>query len=306
MNHAVVGLGRMGSGIARRAARAGFHVVVTNRSPDVSIRLASEVRGIEPATDLEDVMARLPSPRCVWLMLPAGEPTDAATTHLGPLLSPGDVVVDGGNSFYRDSQARHAALAARGVGFVDVGTSGGVAGESQGYCLMVGGRKEDVDPLSPWFDALAAGGRLGWRRVGPSGAGHFVKMVHNGIEYGLMQAYAEGFALLRKKREFDLDLRSIADLWGRGSVVRSWLLELVVGALSRDPALSSVAPWVADSGEGRWTVAEAIAADVAAPIITGALLTRIASRDGEDFAARLVAALRGEFGGHEVRQDTSD
>jgi 6-phosphogluconate dehydrogenase len=235
-------------------------------------------------------------------MVPAGEPTEATVTALGDRLSHGDIVIDGGNSNYKDSIRRASVLAERGIHFLDVGTSGGIWGLAEGYSLMIGGNASAVMKLRPIFETLAPAPDRGWGHVGPSGAGHFVKMVHNGIEYGLMEAYAEGFSILRHKTEFDLDLPAVAELWRHGSVVRSWLLDLTARALAEDPSLKGVAPYVSDSGEGRWTVSEAIDLDVPAPVITLALIQRLRSRDEESFADRLLAALRNQFGGHAVKQ----
>jgi 6-phosphogluconate dehydrogenase len=238
-------------------------------------------------------------------MVPAGEPTEAVVSTLAGLLSPGDTVIDGGNSNYKDSSRHANILGDQGLHFVDVGTSGGVWGLDEGYSMMVGGEREVVDRLRPLFETLAPAPDKGWGYVGPSGAGHFVKMVHNGIEYGLMQAYAEGFDILKAKEDFDLDLHQIAQVWRHGSVVRSWLLDLTAAALSEDQDLSDIKGWVADSGEGRWTVAEAIDVDVPAPVITLSLLMRLASRQDKSYAAKLLAAMRNQFGGHAVLRETS-
>jgi 6-phosphogluconate dehydrogenase len=235
-------------------------------------------------------------------MVPAGDPVDQTLAELGPLLQADDTIVDGGNSNYKDTLRRSASLKPKNVYFVDVGTSGGVWGLTEGYSMMVGGPKETVRRLRPIFETLAPGADKGWGHVGPSGAGHFVKMVHNGIEYGLMQAYAEGFSLMKHKAEFELDLYQIAEIWRFGSVVRSWLLDLIAEALQDDQALDEIAPYVADSGEGRWTVFEAVDLDVPAPVISLALIQRLRSRDGESFADRLLAAMRNQFGGHAVRK----
>ncbi len=295
-----MGLGRMGGGMARRLLRAGHRVVGYARSEE-TLRRAEEL-GIRTAHSLEELAAALVPPRTVWLMVPAGQPVDETITALLPHLEPGDLLVDGGNSFYRDTLRRAATLRAQGVHFVDVGTSGGVWGEQAGYCLMVGGEREAVERLRPVLEALAPAPDRGWGHVGPVGAGHFVKMVHNGIEYGLMQAYVEGFAILRRKREFQLSLRQVAEVWRHGSVIRSWLLDLIARALAEDPELSEVAPYVEDSGEGRWTVAEAIDLDIPAPVITLALLQRLRSRDMESYGDRLLAVLRAQFGGHPVKR----
>jgi 6-phosphogluconate dehydrogenase len=236
-------------------------------------------------------------------MVPSGEPTELTVQALGTLLSAGDTVIDGGNSNYADSVRRGAALAERGIHFVDCGTSGGVWGLKEGYSMMVGGAAEAADRLRPIFETLAPAADRGWGHVGPVGAGHFTKMVHNGIEYGMMQAYAEGFEILHRKKEFGLDLAQVGRIWQHGSVVRSWLLDLTTAALEENPAMEGIAPWVADSGEGRWTVAEAIALDVPAPVITLALLARLRSRSEEAYADRLLAAMRNQFGGHAIRKD---
>jgi 6-phosphogluconate dehydrogenase len=252
--------------------------------------------------DLETMIGELPSPRAVWVMVPSGEPTETTLLRLLDRLSPGDVALDGGNSNYRDSIRRAALFSARGLSFLDVGTSGGVWGLENGYALMIGGGLDAVQRMRPIFETLAPAPDLGWGHVGPSGAGHFVKMVHNGIEYGMMQALAEGFALLDRKKELSLELPQIAEIWRHGSVVRSWLLDLIARALAENPRLEGIAPWVPDSGEGRWTVAEAIDQDLTAPVITLALMQRFRSREKEAFAEKLLAALRSQFGGHEVKK----
>jgi 6-phosphogluconate dehydrogenase len=295
----LVGLGRMGANMARRLLAAGHDVVVYDVSADAVQALADA--GAAATTSLEALVQRLPQPRHVWIMVPAGEPTEETIARLAPLLAADDVIVDGGNSFYRDSLRRAAELAAAGIHFVDVGTSGGVWGRREGYGLMIGGDHDIVERLRPLFASLAPAADRGWAHVGPVGAGHFTKMVHNGIEYGLMQAYAEGFAVLRARTNLELDLAAIAEVWRHGSVIRSWLLDLTAAVLSRDAELADIAPYVADSGEGRWTVAEAIELDVPAPVITLALLQRLRSRDADSYADRLLAAMRREFGGHEVR-----
>lgn len=301
MEIGLVGLGRMGLGMARRLLRAGLRVTGYDRDPDRVERAAR--LGARPAGSLHELADALASPRIVWLMVPAGKPVDDTLDQLLPHLVAGDVVVDGGNSHYRDTLRRAQRLGAHGVHFVDVGTSGGVWGEEEGYCLMVGGEKDVVERLRPVFEALAPAPDRGWGHVGPVGAGHFVKMVHNGIEYGLMQAYAEGFSILRHKREFGLDVRQVAEVWRYGSVIRSWLLDLVARALAEDPDLSGIAPYVEDTGEGRWTVFEAVDLDVPAPVITLSLIQRLRSRDTESYADRLLAALRHQFGGHPVRRE---
>jgi 6-phosphogluconate dehydrogenase len=300
MQLGIIGLGRMGANMAARLARGGHEVVAYSHGPDAAARAATA--GAEAAASLDDVVRRLQPPRAVWVMVPAGEPTETTVSSLGErLLARGDVVIDGGNSNYKDSMRRAAMLAERGVHLIDVGTSGGIWGLVEGYSLMIGGDPGAAARLGPIFETLAPAPDRGWTHVGPSGAGHFVKMVHNGIEYGLMEAYAEGFSILRHKTEFELDLPAIAELWRHGSVVRSWLLDLAARALAEDPTLKEVAPYVSDSGEGRWTVNEAIDLDVPAPVITLALIQRLRSRDEESFGDRLLAALRNQFGGHAVK-----
>ena len=236
-------------------------------------------------------------------MVPQGKPVDDTIGQLLPLLNPGDILIDGGNSNYKDSMRRHAEVTAKGFQFLDVGTSGGVWGLKEGYSMMIGGDPEPIEYLRPIFEALAPAADKGWGRVGPGGAGHFVKMIHNGIEYGMMQAYAEGFTILEKKQEFALDLPQIAEIWRYGSVVRSWLLDLTADALGKNPSLDGLEAWVADSGEGRWTVFEAIDLNVSAPIITESLMRRIRSREDNNFTDRMLAIMRNEFGGHEVKKD---
>ena len=299
MDIAMIGLGRMGGNMASRLLRGGHRVVVYNRSSGPIH--AAEAEGAEGAESIEDVVAKLAAPRAVWLMLPAGDVTEAAVTQLADLLAVGDVIIEGGNSNYKDSMRRAAFLADKGIYMVDSGTSGGIWGLREGYSLMVGGRAEAVELVRPALETLAPATDRGWAHVGPSGAGHFVKMIHNGIEYGMMQAYAEGFEILRAKQEFNLDLHQIAELWRYGSVVRSWLLDLTAAALADDPELSDLRGWVADSGEGRWTVFEAIDQDVPAPVITLALQMRFVSRQDESYAAKLLAAMRNQFGGHAVK-----
>src|SRR5690606_1149819 len=252
---------------------------------------------------LEALVERLAAPRALWIMVPAGDPVDATIAALQPLLLPGDAIVDGGNSFYKDSQRRAAALREHGIAYLDVGTSGGVWGLAEGYCLMIGGDAGAATQLSPLFRALAPAKGRGWSHVGPSGAGHYAKMVHNGIEYGMLQAYAEGFAILQRKHELVPDLHQVAELWRHGSVVRSWLLDLTAEALAGNPQLEGIAPYVPDSGEGRWTVAEAIDLDVAAPVITQSLIERLRSRDDDSFSDRMLSAMRNAFGGHAVKRD---
>jgi 6-phosphogluconate dehydrogenase len=285
--------------MARRLLRGGHRVVAYNRTPDPVREL--ERLGAVAAGSLADLTQKLTPPRFVWVMVPAGEATEEVFGALSSLLSRGDTIVDGGNSLYKDTVRRAQELQAKGLRLVDVGTSGGIWGLTEGYCMMAGGDPEVIEALKPVFQTLAPSPERGWGRVGPSGSGHFVKMVHNGIEYGMMQAYAEGFDILRAKSEFGLDVHQIAELWRHGSVVRSWLLDLAETALREDPDLKALAGWVADSGEGRWTVAEAIDLDVPAPVITLALLMRLVSRDEDPYAPRLLAALRNQFGGHATR-----
>ncbi len=300
MQLAMMGLGRMGLNMARRLARKGHDVTAWNRSPDKAVHLAREEPGVTAATTLEEMATALARPRVIWLMLPAGPPVDQQLAALAPLLDPGDLVVDGGNSHWKDAARRSALLAPSGVEFADAGVSGGVWGLDEGYCIMVGGPEAAYERLKPALEALAPEG--GVMHCGPLGAGHFAKMVHNGIEYGMMQAYAEGFHLLQAS-EFGphLDLAALAELWNHGSVVRSWLLELCQAALGRDPALSSLKAWVDDSGEGRWAVDAAVELGVPAPVTALSLMARFRSRHPDSFADRLLAALRREFGGHDVR-----
>jgi 6-phosphogluconate dehydrogenase len=266
-------------------------------------RAALEKQGAESAASLEQMVAKLKAPRVVWLMVPAGAITDGTITNLIPLLAAGDTIIDGGNSNYRDTQRRAAAVAQRQVHYVDSGTSGGVWGLAEGYSLMIGGDEAVVERLRPIFETLAPAPDRGWGRVGAVGSGHYTKMIHNGIEYGLMQAYAEGFSILQHKSEFNLDLHQIAEIWRYGSVVRSWLLDLTSDALRKNPTLHGIAPFVADSGEGRWTVAEAIELGVPAWVITMSLLERLRSRDADSFTDKLLSAMRNQFGGHEIKKE---
>jgi 6-phosphogluconate dehydrogenase len=302
MELGIIGLGRMGANMARRLARGGHRVVAYNRTPEKAFALAQEEPNVTAVETLDEIAAQLAAPRAVWVMLPAGDVTEQTVDTLLGLLSPGDTIVDGGNSNYHDTIRRAAHVVARDLHYVDVGTSGGVWGLSEGYSIMVGGEEAAVEQLRPVFETLAPAPDKGWGRVGPSGAGHFVKMVHNGIEYGMMQALAEGFAIMEAKDEFALDLHQVAEIWRYGSVVRSWLLDLTAAALAQDQNLGDIEGWVADSGEGRWTVAEAIDQDVPAPVITLALLMRFVSRQEESYAAKLLAAMRYQFGGHEVKR----
>jgi 6-phosphogluconate dehydrogenase len=301
MRIGMVGLGRMGGNMTARLLRAGHEVVAYARSEE-SVA-AAEAQGAIGAHSLEDVVENLPPRRAVWLMIPAGDPTDTTIQQLAGLLDPSDVIVDGGNSRYLDSVRRAEELAAKEILLIDSGTSGGIWGLDNGYCLMVGGESEAVDHLRPVFEALAPEG--GFAHVGRSGAGHFTKMVHNGIEYALMQAYGEGFELLHES-EFDLDTAQIADLWRHGSVVRSWLLDLAATALEGDHDLDQVAPYIEDSGEGRWTLNYAIEHAIPVPTIATALFARFASRQDASFAGKVIAALRKEFGGHETRKPSGE
>lgn len=296
----IVGLGRMGGNMTERLIRGGHRVVGYARRSESVQRVVE--KGAEGAHSLKELTQKLSPPRTIWLMIPAGDPVDKTIQGLMPHIQPGDVIIDGGNSNYRDTLRRSLLLKEKSIHFVDVGTSGGIWGLEKGYSLMIGGEKEVVKRLRPIFETLAPAPDKGWGHVGPSGAGHFVKMVHNGIEYGLMEAYAEGFAILKKKEEFNLDLSQIAEIWRYGSVVRSWLLDLTARALAEDSELRDVIPYVAESGEGRWTVFEAIEQEVSAPVITLALLQRARSRDKESFSDRLLAVLREQFGGHAVKR----
>ena len=300
MELAMIGLGRMGANMAERLVRGGH--TVRGYDPGEAARQQAEARGIVPHATLQNAVAALPTPRVVWLMVPAGQVVDDTIAQLRPLLAAGDTVIDGGNSNYKDTQRRGAQLAEAGIHYIDCGTSGGVWGLAEGYSLMIGGDAGAVARLQPVFATLAPTPETGWGHVGPSGAGHFAKMIHNGIEYGMMQAYAEGFAILKHKQAMDFDLGALAEIWRHGSVVRSWLLDLTADALKKNPQMDGIAPYVADSGEGRWTVAEAIDLNVSAPVITLSLLERLRSRDDDSYADKLLAAMRNEFGGHAVKQ----
>jgi len=302
MELAMVGLGKMGLNMATRLARGGHRVVGFARTAATVDE--AEALGIEGAHSLEEAIGKLKqSPRVVWVMVPSGKTTTQTIEKAAALLGKGDIIVDGGNSNYKDSIRHAEMLEAQGIDFVDSGTSGGVWGLSEGYSLMIGGRPEVAEKMRPIFETLAPAVNKGWGRVGPHGAGHFVKMIHNGIEYGMMQSFAEGFSLMKAKKDFGLDLAQISHLWQDGSVVRSWLLDLAANALDADATLDTIKPWVADSGEGRWTVFKSIDLDVPAPVITLALQMRFASRDEENFSARMLAALRNQFGGHAVKKD---
>jgi 6-phosphogluconate dehydrogenase len=301
MELGMIGLGRMGGPMAQRLMRGGHRVTGFARNLEAVKQL--EEMNIAPAKSFNELVGLLAPPRIIWLMIPAGAPVDENIAGLVPLLEPDDIIIDGGNSNYKDTQHRAQMLKASRIHYVDAGTSGGVWGLQNGYSIMVGGDEQVVARLRPIFETLAPAADKGWGHVGPNGAGHFTKMVHNGIEYGMMQAYGEGFAIMRHKTEFNLDLHQVAEIWRDGSVVQSWLLDLTAAALAKNPHLDGIAPYVADSGEGRWTVAEAIDLDVAAPVITLALLQRLQSRDAESFSNKLLSALRNQFGGHEMKKE---
>ena len=301
MKLAMLGLGRMGGNMARRLLRAGHEVVGYNRTQSVTEEI-QKGDGLAPASSIKDAVEQLTSPRIIWLMLPAGEVTEAALQELQGHLSKGDIIIEGGNSNFNDTMRRSAEMAAKGLHYVDAGVSGGIWGLAEGYSLMLGGDEKTITNLRPIFESLAPAPNKGWGCMGPSGSGHFVKMVHNGIEYGMMQSLAEGFEILQARQDFGLDLHQIAQVWQHGSVVRSWLLDLAERALDADPQLEDLSDWVEDSGEGRWTVFEAINQDVPAPVITLSLLQRLASRQEHSFAGKLLAALRNQFGGHAVKK----
>ena len=304
MNFGLVGLGRMGGNMARRLRRGGREIAAWNLEGEVTTALAKET-GLTAASSLEDLVHRLQRPRIVWLMLPAGEVTQKHVDALAALLEPDDLLVDGANSWYRDSVRRAEALTKKRIAFADAGVSGGVWGLKEGYALMVGGPADAIARLQPYIETLAPAPDRGWLHCGPAGSGHFVKMIHNGIEYGMMQAYAEGFALMRGKAEFGLDLAGIAEMWRHGSVVRSWLLDLSAEFLASDQTLEDIAPFVADSGEGRWTALEAIELGVPAPVMSLALMSRFASQGKADYASKLLSRMRQSFGGHAVKREKS-
>ena len=291
----------MGANMAQRLMRGGHEVV--GFDPAEAARRLIEEKGAKSAASLDALVAMLKPPRVVWLMVPAGAITDETIDALASKLAAGDTLVDGGNSNYTIRSAAAAAAAKRGLNFVDCGTSGGIWGLAEGYSLMIGGEKGVVDRLRPIFETLAPSADQGWGHVGPVGSGHYTKMVHNGIEYGLMQAYAEGFSILQHKREFNLDLHQVAEIWRCGSVVRSWLLDLTADALQKNPTLKGIAPYVADSGEGRWTVAEAVDLGVPAVVITTSLMERFRSQDSDSFIDKMLAAMRNQFGGHEIKKE---
>lgn len=302
MKLGIAGLGKMGANMARRLRRGGIDVVAFNRSAEVTDTLVAEV-GVTASYTLEQLIKDLPLPRVLWLMLPAGDVTEQVINQALPLLSPGDVLIDGANSYYKDSMRRAQRVEAAGVNYVDAGVSGGIWGLDNGYALMLGGSKQAVDQIEPVIRVLAPGPETGWLHCGPAGSGHFVKMVHNGIEYGMMQAYAEGFALMKAREDFDLDLGAVAEMWRHGSVVRSWLLDLMGDFLDKDQQLEDVLPIVADSGEGRWTALEAIEQGVPAPVMSLALMMRYASQGGDEYGAKLLAKMRQGFGGHALGKE---
>ena len=300
MELGMIGMGRMGSNMARRLLKGGHGITAWDPVKEAIAAIVAE--GATGATSIADLAGKLKSPRVIWMMVPSGEPTETTVNDVAGQLSKGDVIIDGGNSNYKDSMRRAKALSQYGIGFLDVGTSGGIWGLKEGYCLMVGGEKGAYQRMEPIFQTLAPSPDQGYGYVGPSGAGHFVKMVHNGIEYGLMQAYAEGFELMQAKQEFGLDLHQIAQIWQYGSVVRSWLLDLAAAALKDDPQLEGLEAYVDDSGEGRWTVQESIDLSVPIPVITQALQARFRSRQPQPFGVKLLSALREQFGGHNIKR----
>ncbi len=300
MELGIIGLGKMGGNMAERLRLAGHKVVGFDFSKEAVDKLTAA--GSVGVSSLEDLVKNLSAPRAIWIMVPAGDPVDQTIAKLEPLMQKDDTFIDGGNSNYKDSQRRHTEATAKGFNFIDAGTSGGVWGLKEGYSLMIGGDKEPVERLRPIFEALAPAKDKGWGHVGPAGSGHFVKMVHNGIEYGLMQAYAEGLSIMGAKKELGLDLTQITQIWQYGSVVRSWLLDLTADALKKNPTLAGMEAYVADSGEGRWTVFEAIDLNVSAPVITESLLRRLRSREENNFTDRVISIMRNEFGGHAIKK----
>jgi len=301
MQLGLIGLGKMGGNMAERLRLGGHQVVGFDFNADAVAKLAAT--GNVGASTLDDLATKLVGRKAIWIMVPQGKPVDDTIAKLEPHLNPGDILIDGGNSNYKDTMRRHDEIAAKGFQFVDVGTSGGVWGLKEGYSLMIGGDEEPIEYLRPIFETLAPAADKGWGPVGPGGAGHFVKMVHNGIEYGMMQAFAEGFTIMEKKEALNLDLAQISEIWRYGSVVRSWLLDLTAEALKKNPTLDGLEAFVEDSGEGRWTVIEAIDLNVSAPIITESLMRRIRSREENNFTDRMLAIMRNAFGGHAVKKD---
>jgi len=300
MELGIIGLGKMGGNMAERLRLAGHKVVGFDFSADAVKRLTDA--GSVGVNSLEDLVKNLQAPRAIWIMVPAGDPVDDTIAKLKPLMQKGDIFIDGGNSNYKDSQRRHDELKPQGFEFVDVGTSGGIWGITEGYSMMIGGDPDVVETLRPIFASLAPGADQGWGRVGPCGSGHFVKMVHNGIEYGLMESYAEGFSIMKAKKVLGLDITQIAEIWRFGSVVRSWLLDLTADALKKNPELEGMEAYVPDSGEGRWTVMEAIDLNISAPVITESLIRRLRSREDNNFTDRMLSVMRNEFGGHAIKK----
>jgi len=300
MEIGLIGLGKMGFNMAERLRLGGHKVVGFDFNKEVTDKLTAT--GSVGVTSLEELVKGLAAPRAIWIMVPAGDPVDQTVAKLKPFMEKGDIFIDGGNSNYKDTQRRHAALKPEGFHFVDCGTSGGIWGLKEGYSMMIGGDPEAVKHLTPIFETLAPGKAEGWGHVGPSGAGHFVKMVHNGIEYAMMQGYAEGFSIMKAKTPLNLDLAQISKIWQKGSVVRSWLLDLTAEALEKNPTLEGLEAYVPDSGEGRWTVFEAIDLDVSAPVITESLIRRLRSREENNFTDRMISIQRNAFGGHAVKK----
>ena len=300
MELGIIGLGKMGANMAERLRLAGHKVVGFDYNHEAVARLTAT--GSVGVYSLEDLVKNLQAPRAIWMMVPAGDPVDHTIAQLEEFMQPGDALIDGGNSNYKDSQRRHAAAVEKGLDYIDCGTSGGIWGLKEGYSLMIGGDEAPIKRLTPIFETLAPAPDKGWGRTGPSGAGHFVKMVHNGIEYGLMQAYAEGFSIMKAKAPLALDLTQISEIWRYGSVVRSWLLDLTASALSKNPTLAGLEAYVEDSGEGRWTVMEAIDLNISAPVITESLIRRLRSREENNFTDRMISIMRNEFGGHNVKK----
>jgi 6-phosphogluconate dehydrogenase len=301
MKLGMIGLGKMGANMVERLQHGGH--TLTGFDPSADARTAVQAAGASAVDSLAALVKALPTPRVLWMMVPSGKVTDDTVDALLPLLAKGDTVIDGGNSNYKDTLRRAALYAEHGLGYVDCGTSGGVWGLKEGYSMMIGGDEKLVETLRPIFETLAPGKGQGWGRVGPVGSGHFTKMVHNGIEYGMMQAYAEGFSILKHKQDFALDLHQVGEIWRYGSVVRSWLLDLTTDALGKNPNMDGVAPYVVDSGEGRWTVDAALELSVSAPVITLSLMERYRSRDDDSFADKLLSSMRNEFGGHAIKKE---
>ena len=301
MKLGMIGLGRMGANMTERLIKGGHQVVCYDQNP-AAIRQVVEKKAVG-ADSLKKLVETLAPPRIIWIMVPSGAPVDQTIEHLLPHLSPGDIIIDGGNSNYNETIRRGKQMNEKKLNYVDVGVSGGIWGLNEGYSMMIGGDKDVVDRLKPIFETLAPAPDQGWGHVGPNGSGHYVKMIHNGIEYGMMEAYAEGFAILQAKKNFNLDLHQVAEIWRKGSVVRSWLLDLTAESLEENPELKGIAPYVVDSGEGRWTVFESIDLDVPAPVITLSLMQRFSSRLEDSFADKLLAAMRNKFGGHAIKKE---